>query len=193
MAAMMLPTIVPMVLSHHAAALRRRKSPLSTPAFVVGYMLVWSAIGVAVWTAYWAVERWGGDAGHSKWPVILAGAVLVFAGAYQFTPWKQRWAGICRRPQTFVLIHGSSRGMRHPLWTGLMHGAYCLGCCCAAMLVLVVVGVTNIPAMAMLFVLFFLEKNWKHGRAVANAAGIGMIVLGVTVLAYPPVLAAISN
>jgi len=193
MAAMMLPTIVPMVLSHHAAALRRRESPLSTPAFVVGYMLVWSAIGVAVWTAYWAVERWGADAGHSEWPVILAGAVLVFAGAYQFTPWKQRWAGICRSPQTFVLIHSSSHGMRHPLWTGLMHGAYCLGCCCAAMLVLVVVGLTNIPAMAMLFVLFFLEKNWKHGRAVATAAGIGMIVLGVTVLAYPPVLAAISN
>ena len=61
------------------------------------------------------------------------------------------------------------------------------------MLVLAVVGLTNLPAMVMLFVLFFLEKNWKHGRAVANAAGVGLILLGVTVLAYPPVLAAISN
>jgi predicted metal-binding membrane protein len=183
-----------MVLSHHAAAaLRRPGGSLSTPAFVIGYMLVWSAIGVVVWTAYWAFERWGADKGHSQWPVILAGAVLVFAGAYQFTPWKQRWADICRSPQTFVLIHGSCRDMRHTLWAGLMHGAYCLGCCCAAMLVLVVVGLTNVPAMATLFVLFFLEKNWKHGRAVANAAGIGMVLLGVTVLAYPPVLAAISN
>lgn len=47
--------------------------------------------------------------------------------------------------------------------------------------------------MTILFVLFFVEKNWKHGRAVANVAGIGLMVLGIAVLAYPPLLAEISN
>jgi predicted metal-binding membrane protein len=61
------------------------------------------------------------------------------------------------------------------------------------MLVPLVVGLTNLGAMAILFVLFLVEKNWKHGRAVVNVAGIGLIVLGVAVLAYPPLLAGISN
>jgi hypothetical protein len=42
-------------------------------------------------------------------------------------------------------------------------------------------------------VLFLVEKNWKHGAMVANVAGIGLIVLGVAILAYPPLLAGISS
>ena len=60
-------------------------------------------------------------------------------------------------------------------------------------MVLVVVGLTNLVGMAILFVLFLVEKNWKHGRTVANIAGIGLILLGVAVLAHPPLLAGISN
>ena len=61
------------------------------------------------------------------------------------------------------------------------------------MIVLVVVGLTNLLGMAILFVLFLVEKNWEHGRAVAYVAGIGMMTLGVAVLGYPPLLTAISN
>ena len=61
------------------------------------------------------------------------------------------------------------------------------------MIVLVVVGLTNLLGMAILFVLFLVEKNWEHGRAAAYVAGIGMMTLGVAVLGYPPLLTAISN
>jgi len=60
------------------------------------------------------------------------------------------------------------------------------------MIVLVVVGLMNIPWMAILFVLFFLEKNWKHGRAVARVAGIGLMVLGAAIAVYTPLLTTIS-
>jgi len=70
----------------------------------------------------------------------------------------------------------------------MMHGLYCLGCCWAAMMVLVVVGLMNLSWMTILFVLFFVEKNWKHGRAVANVAGIGLMVLGPAIPAYRTLL-----
>ena len=193
MAAMMLPTIAPMVLAHHAVAHRRLEGALSTLAFVAGYLLVWSAIGILVFLAYWVFTQWDDDAAQSHWLLTLAGETLVVAGAYQFMRWKQLCADMCRSPLAFVFIHDGRRGVRNALRAGMVHGAYCLGCCCAAMTVLVVVGLTNLVWMTILFVLFFVEKNWKHGRAVANVAGTGLMVLGVAVLAYPPLLVGISN
>jgi len=193
MATMILPTIAPMVLAHHAVALRRWEGALSTPAFVTGYLLVWSAIGIVVLLAYRVFTQWGDDAAQSHWLLMLAGEMLVFAGFYQFMRWKRRCAEMCRSPLSFDFIHDSYRGVRNALRAGVVHGAYCLGCCWAAMTAFVVVGLTNLPWMTILFVLFLVEKNWKHGRAVANVAGIGLIVLGVAVLAYPPLLVGISN
>jgi predicted metal-binding membrane protein len=194
MAAMMLPTIVPMVLAHRAVALRRSESALSTFAFVTGFALVWSAVGLAVWLAYPVFGQWSqDDAAHSLWRLMLAASMLFYAGLYQFTGWKRHCADMCRKPLTFVFTHNSHRGVGRAFRAGVMHGEYCFGCCWAAMMVLFVVGLMNLLAMAILFVLFFLEKNWKHGRAVANVAGIGLMMLGLAVLAYPPLLASISN
>jgi predicted metal-binding membrane protein len=193
MAAMMLPSIAPMVLAHHTVALKRWDSALSTPAFVAGYLVVWSAVGIVVLLAYWVFVQWDQNAAQSHWLLALAGEMLVFAGAYQFMRWKRLCADMCRSPLAFLFIHDCRRGVRNALRAGMVHGAYCLGCCWAAMTVLVVVGLTNLVWMTILFVLFFVEKNWKHGRAVATVAGLGLMVLGVTVLAYPPVLAGISN
>src|SRR5215831_12008491 len=88
MAAMMLPTIAPMVLAHHAVAHRRLEGALSTLAFVAGYLLVWSAIGLVVFAAYSVYSQWGDEAARSHWLLTLAGETLVFAGAYQFIRWK---------------------------------------------------------------------------------------------------------
>ena len=193
MAAMMLPTIAPMVLAHHAVAHRRLEGALSTLAFVAGYLLVWSAIGLVVFAAYSVYSQWGDEAARSHWLLTLAGETLVFAGAYQFIRWKRVCAEMCRSPLAFVYIYDSRRGMRNALRAGSIYGAYCLGCCWAAMTVLVVVGLMSLVWMTILSVLFFLEKNWKHGGAVAKIAGIGLMVLGVAVLAYPPLLTGISN
>ena len=193
-AAMMLPTIAPTVLAHHAVALKRwRESALSTPSFVAGYLLAWSAIGILAFLAYRVFTQWGDDAAQSHWFLTLAGETLVFAGAYQFMRWKRACIDMCRSPLAFVHLYDSNPGLHNALRAGMVYGAYCLGCCWAEMTVLVVVGLTNLVWMTILLVVFFLEKNWKHGRAIANAAGLGLIVLGIAVLAYPPLLVGISN
>ena len=194
MAAMMLPTIVPMVLAHHAVALRRYNDTFSTPAFVAGYLVVWCAFGIAAWLVYWVSVHWSDGAAQSRWLLTLAGELLVAAGIYQFTRWKQVCADKCRSPLAFVFQHDSHRGALNALRAGIVHGAYCLGCCWAAMAVLFVVGLNSLVWMTILFVFFFVEKNWKYGREFAKVAGLGLMALGVAVLASPPAfLAAVSN
>jgi predicted metal-binding membrane protein len=192
MTAMMLPTIAPMVLAHHAVALRRNEGALSTLASVAGYLIVWWAIGIVMWLGYTAFAQWN-VGGAPPWLPLLAGGILVCAGAYQFSRWKQHCADMCRSPLAFLLKHDSRRGVRPAFTAGMMHAAYCVGCCWAAMMVLVVVGLMNLPGMAILFVLFFVEKNWKHGRTVASLAGIVMIALGAAIAVHGPLLTAISN
>ena len=192
MTAMMLPTIVPLVLAHHAVALRRREGALSTLAFVSGYLLVWWAVGILMLLMYTVFLHWDDD-GAARWLHLLAGEILIFAGAYQFSRLKQHCADMCRRPLTFVFQHDFHHDVRNALHAGTIHGAYCLGCCWAQMMVLVVVGLMNLLWMPILFVLFLVEKNWKHGRAVAGVAGIGLLVLGAAVLAHRPLLNVISN
>ena len=143
MAAMMLPTIVPMVLAHHAVARRRYDGVLSTPAFVAGYFLVWCAVGIVVLLVYWIFARWGDDAAQSRWLVVLAGEMLVGVGAYQFTRWKRFCADMCRSPLEFVFMHDFRRGVRNAFRAGMVHGVYCVGCCWALLGVLVVVGLSN--------------------------------------------------
>ena len=146
-----------------------------------------------VFLAYLVYAQWGDDEAQSHWLLALAGEMLVFAGAYQFMRWKRACADMCRSPLAFVYIYDSRRGVRNALRAGTICGAYCLGCCWATMTVLVVVGLTSLAWMTILSMLFFVEKNWKHGSAVAKVAGIGLMALGVAVLAYPPLLARISD
>jgi len=188
MTAMMLPTIAPVVIAHYAVALRRNDGALSTPAFVAGYLMVWWAIGIVMWLGYSAFAQWDASGAPPHWLYLLAGEILVLAGAYQFSRWKRLCADMCRSPLAFIFKHDSRRGVVNALGAGMMHGLYCLGCCWAAMMVLVVVGLMNLSWMTILFVLFFVEKNWKHGRAVANVAGIGLMVLGSAIPAYRTLL-----
>jgi predicted metal-binding membrane protein len=46
---------------------------------------------------------------------------------------------------------------------------------------------------ASIFVLFFVEKHWKHGIVLAKIAGGALMALGAAVIARPAVLALISQ
>jgi predicted metal-binding membrane protein len=193
MAAMMLPTVAPIVLAHLAVTRRRGGGVLPTIAFVGGYLLVWSAIGVLPMLAYWGFAQLDDDAGEARWLHALAGAILVVAGAYQFTRWKRVCFDGCQSPLGFIVRHDFAGGTAGALRAGAVHGIYCLGCCWAVMAVLVVVGLMNVMWMAGMVVLFFVEKHWKHGLALAKVAGAALVVLGVAVVAWPGILAVISQ
>jgi len=143
--------------------------------------------------AYWAFAQVSDEAAQSRWLPVLAGTILVVAGAYQFTRWKQVCLDKCQSPFAFVVAHDFGGGARSALRAGVVHGAFCLGCCWALMAVLVVVGLMNLLWMAGIFVLFFVEKHWKHGIVLAKTAGIALIMLGAAVIARPALLALISQ
>lgn len=191
MVAMMLPAVAPTVLAHLAVARRRGDGFVPTLEFVAGYFVAWSAIGVAPLAAFTAFSHVSVEPAP-PWLAPLAGAIVAGAGAYQFTPWKRRCLEHCRSPFAFVAHHDFG-GAWSALRAGIVHGAYCLGCCWALMLVLLAVGLMNLAWMAGLFVLIYVEKTWRHGLVLARIAGLALIALGVAIAAHPGLLELVSS
>jgi len=190
MVAMMFPTIAPIVLLHRMVVRRHGGRRAATVSFVGGYLLVWAAVGLVPLTVFLAFRDLSmGTVAVER----VCGAVLLVAGAYQFTPWKQACLRACRTPLTFLATHDFGRGLRGTMRAGLSHGAYCLGCCWALMAVLFAVGLMNLAWMAAIAVVFLAEKNWKHGAALTKVVGSATAALGLVVLGYPDVLSAVAT
>ena len=193
MVAMMLPTVAPMVLVHHAIVQRRGEGWAPTVAFIAGYLLVWTAIGLLPLAAFLAIRNLPPQTGTPRWVILASAAALLAAGAYQFTPWKRLCLKACRTPFSFIIEHDFGGGTRSALRAGVSHGAYCLGCCWALMLVLVVVGLMNLAWMGAIALIFLAEKNWRHGVALTRLAGTAVTLLGVAVLLRPELLTWLSG
>ena len=190
-AAMMLPTVAPMVLAHRMVIRARGEGWLPTAVFVAGYLAVWTAIGLVPLLAFLAFRGLMDPA--PVWVGPVAGIVLIVAGIYQFTSWKGACLKACRTPLSFIMTHDFGRGSRGAVMAGASHGAWCVGCCWALMSVLVVVGLMNLVWMAGLALIFLLEKNWRHGVAVSRIAGAAVASLGVAVLMQPQMLGWLAN
>lgn len=189
MVAMMFPTVAPIVLLHRMVVRRRQRGPLATVVFALGYLVVWTAIGLLPLLALVGFRHFTHDSG---WVARAGGAVLVVAGLYQFTRWKDTCLRACRSPLTFLLTHDFGRGLTGTFRTGVSHGLYCFGCCWALMAVLFVVGVMNLAWMAAVAVVFLAEKNWRHGVGLSKLVGTAVAVFGVVVLAHPSLLNAVA-
>jgi predicted metal-binding membrane protein len=189
MVAMMFPTIAPIVLLHRLVVRRRGQGAAPTVAFGGGYLLVWTAVGVVPLALLVAFRHVSDDAG---WVARAGGAVLVLAGGYQFTRWKETCLRACRTPLTFLATHDFGSGLRGALRAGMSHGLYCLGCCWALMAVLFVVGLMNLAWMAVIAVVFLAEKNWRHGVTLTKVVGIAVGVLGLAVLVHPALLDSVT-
>jgi predicted metal-binding membrane protein len=192
MVAMMFPAVAPIVMAHRHVVRSRGEGELPTVAFILGYLVVWTAIGLVPLVAFLGFRDLGMDSSAS-WLSLLSGGILVVAGAYQFTPLKSACLRACRNPLTFVLQHDFRSGSRGALRAGISHGAYCLGCCLGLMSILVVVGLMNLVWMAGLTLVFLAEKNWRHGVALSRVAGSAVAVVGLLVVLRPAILPAISG
>ena len=191
MGAMMLPSVAPMVLAHRMVVRGRGEGWAPTAAFIAGYILVWTLVGLVPLLAFLSFRSLSGPV--PGWLAPAAGAVLIGAGVYQFTPWKGACLKACRSPLHFIMTHDFGRGARGAAQAGATHGAWCVGCCWALMTVLVVVGLMNLVWMAALSVVFLLEKNWKHGVGLTRVAGTVVILLGIVVFAQPTVLSLLAS
>jgi predicted metal-binding membrane protein len=116
-------------------------------------------------------------------PVVrpLGGAILLLAGAYQFTPLKRVCLAHCRSPLGFLTTYWRS-GRWGAFTMGVRHGAHCLGCCWPLMLLLFVSGVMNILWVAALAVFVLGEKLLPRGEWIGRIGGAVFLAWGLKVL-----------
>jgi predicted metal-binding membrane protein len=191
MVAMMFPTAAPMIVAFHtvqAGKRQRGEAFVSTWIFVAAYLLVWGLSGVAAYAGALAAEAVAARAALSPATAArVGGTVLVAAGLYQLTPFKDLCLSKCRTPITFIMTSWRD-GPAGALRMGLLHGAYCLGCCWLLFVILFPLGIMNIAAMAGITLVIFAEKTLPWGRVAARATAAALVVYGVVVIAAPQVL-----
>jgi predicted metal-binding membrane protein len=185
MAAMMFPSIAPMVLTYRRLQARRGVGAASTAMFVGGYLLVWAASGLVAYAVLKAGRSL--DGGLFSWHRAgrwVAAGVLATAALYEFTPLKQACLTRCRSPLGFLL--GSWReGPDGAFRMGVEHGGWCLGCCWFLMVGLFALGAMSITWMIVITLLIGLEKLLAH-RLVGTGAVAGVLAaLALGVAAFP--------
>jgi predicted metal-binding membrane protein len=177
MAAMMLPSTLPAVLSSERG--RRERVPgVRGSAFVLGYLAVWTAFGAAaflvyrgLFSAHWGLLEWD-RAGRS-----LVAATAVAAGLYELTAMKRACLTRCRTV--------GEGGDAPPLVAGFRHGADCVGCSIALMVLLLVIGVMSITWMAVIAAILLVEKVAAAGSRVVLISAVGLIALGTWIAIDP--------
>ena len=186
--AMMLPSSLPLVRLFATVSSNHRRAGVAMSAFLTGYALVWSVFGALAFLGdaltHDTVDATPWLAAH---PAVVGGGVLALAGAFQFSSLKDRCLKECRHPAGFLLPR-YQRGTRAAFRLGRQHGLFCLGCCWALMLVGFAAGVANLWWMAALTALMVFEKTGREGQRGVRPIGLGLIALGVLVLAEPAAL-----
>ena len=183
MAAMMLPSVAPTVAL--SSRMTQERSPASPLLFTAGYLVTWSAAGVAAFlVALAGSHAAGGVLAWDRAGRWAAGAVLVVAAVYELTPLKDVCLGKCRSPLGFLL--GAWRdGLRGALRMGATHGAWCVGCCWALMASLFALGVMSVPWMALVAGLIAFEKLIPYRRLATGGTALLLLALGIAMLARP--------
>ena len=191
MAAMMFPSVSPTVALY--SRLTKSRSPSAPLLFASGYLVVWSAVGVAVVAVAAGASRLVGDVlawdRGGRW--VAAGTLLV-AAVYELTPLKDVCLGKCRSPLGFLL--GSWRsGRRGAVEMGARHGAWCVGCCWALMASLFALGVMSVVWMAFVAGLIAVEKTLPWRRPAVWGTAAILFLLGVLMLVAPDAIPALTT
>lgn len=180
---MMVPTATPMVTTYAdiAEAARRKGEPVASPlTLIAGYLVVWTGFAAAA-TLLQIVLTHAGlfDPASGGVSGPIAAAVLLCAGAYQFSALKHACIRVCQSPFTFFFTNwtGTTGGVFR---IGMRQGLYCLGCCWAMMMVMFAVGSMNVVWMAGLAIAMTVEKSARSNR-FSRVIGVALIAVGILV------------
>jgi predicted metal-binding membrane protein len=178
MVAMMLPSLVPMLWRYRQAVDTTGETRLGrlTTLVGVGYFFVWTVFGMAVFplgVALASVQMQ--HPALTRAVPIAVGVVILMAGSFQLTAWKERQLACCREApgRGRMLRADAVTAWRH----GLRLGLHCTNCSVGLMAILLVIGVMNLRAMAVVAAAITVERLAPTGERVARATGI--VVLGV--------------
>lgn len=182
MVAMMLPSLVPMLGRYRVAVGRLGEARLSrlTALVALGYFFVWTVLGVAAFpigVALAEVEM--RQPALSRAVPLAAGVVVLLAGALQLSAWKARHLACCREAPGRTLPADAGTALRH----GLRLGLHCSCCCAGPTAVLLVLGVMDLRAMALVAAAITLERLAPGGERVARATGAVAVGGGLLLIA----------
>jgi predicted metal-binding membrane protein len=185
MVGMMVPSATPMVVAYADWARRGSISGRRTAAvasFLSGYVLVWLGLSVLAAMLQSALERVGvlTATGAISRPA-LGGTVLLLAGLFQVTPWKESCLRRCRTPVGFLIAEWRD-GSKGAVVMGVRHGVYCLGCCWLLMAVLFVVGTMHVVWMAAVAGFVLAEKLAPRSLRVSYVAAAVLVGSGAWIL-----------
>jgi predicted metal-binding membrane protein len=180
MVAMMLPSLVPLLWRYGSALGARGEAQVGAlcASAGAGYFFVWTVLGGLVFATGAALAQ----AAMQMPPVARAvpasvAAVVLLAGAFQFTAWKARRLACCRDVPERDLASRADAGTawRYGVWLGLQ----CSRACAGFTAVLLVLGVMDLRVMAAVAAAVTAERLARAGERVAWAVGAVSIVAGV--------------
>jgi predicted metal-binding membrane protein len=185
MAAMMLPSAAPMILLFATIEKRRHMQSTArgaTAIFASGYLIVWVTFSFAATAVQYGLEELALLTPMMQTTsTTFAASVLIAAGLYQWTPFKQACLRRCRSPLDFILGYWRE-GTLGALSMGVRHGLFCLGCCWMLMALLFVGGVMNLLWVALLSVYILIEKLVPAQLWITRISGAALILWGTTIL-----------
>jgi len=191
LAAMMLPTTLPLLEIYRRLIRRRSDRHLLLSLVIAGYLIAWSGFGVAAHGAdlvLYAIVIESPWLNFNGW--AIGATVLAIAGAFQFSQFKYACLDKCRMPLGFVMEHWRGQHvLRQAFRLGFKHGLFCVGCCWALMLLMFVVGTGSVGWMMILGALMAVEKNLPWGRQIGRPLGVLLLGLAITVVAQHTLLA----
>jgi predicted metal-binding membrane protein len=184
MVAMMLPSLVPTLWRYRQAVGRTDDTRVGrlTALAGMGYFFVWTLFGMAAFPlgiALAAIQMQ--QPALARAVPIAAGAVVLIAGSIQLTAWKARHLASCRESpgRGRTLPAGARTAWRH----GVRLGLHCSYCCAGLMAILLVIGVMDLRAMAVVAAAITLERLAPAGERVARASGVVAVAVGVLLIA----------
>lgn len=185
MIAMMLPTAAPMIICYNDILNNQSDSKdnlASVTSFISGYLLVWGAYSLLAVAAQWLMLQNGliNDmmvGANAK----LNGSILIVAGLYQWTSLKEVCLTHCRTPLQFFLSSWQP-GIKGALRMGAKHGAFCVGCCWALMILMFFFGLMNLLWIAGLSLIMLTEKIIPRGDLFGKVIGLLFIIWGLSIV-----------
>lgn len=170
--AMMLPTALPAarLISLNGKWKRRQRGPA---LFAVGYLAVWSGVGVLLLSAVWLIGP------KATGPLAIA-AALAIAAVWESTRWKRLCLRACHRLRS--LPPDGWKADRASVREGIRNGVWCTGSCGLIMVPMALAPHSvGLSLMLFLFAVVAAEKLLTravdHLRLVAAMLAIAAIVV----------------
>ncbi len=179
MAAMMLPTLVPTLRAYEDLMVSADGTRAGFLGVILGYFIVWVLFAAAIAALQLGLLFAGivDMLGIAK-NTLVAAALLVVVGIYQFSRSKEICHGVCHNPTTYFLGHWNPSG-QGGFRMGLGMGAFCVGCCWGFMALGFVGGVMSLLWMGLATLFMVVEKLPQIGHRVTKPMGVLLIAAGL--------------